>query len=103
MCPLAVACNANSRVFENRLRSSPCSYVNLHSTEYPAGVIRGQLMWMNDMAMAPAEAPMAAEAQGGDMAAAIEAPAGAPGSSATTASFNAAVMLAAAVMAALML
>ncbi|KAI3431383.1 hypothetical protein D9Q98_004437 [Chlorella vulgaris] len=86
-----------------RFESGMNFYVNLHSTEYPAGVIRGQLTWMNDMAMAPAEAPMAAEAQGGDIAAAIEAPAGAPGSSATTASFNAAVMLAAAVMAALML
>ncbi len=55
-------------------------------------MIRGQLMWMNDMAMAPAEAPMAAD-EG------MEAPAGAPGSSATTASFNAAVMLAAALLA----
>lgn len=38
-------------------RPLPCSYVNLHTTEFPSGVIRSQVMWKGVATSVPAEAP----------------------------------------------
>src|SRR4051794_1311560 len=57
---VAKGCTKPDAALMARIMQTPTDfYVNVHSTEFPAGALRGQLMTLTDVAAAPAPAPPA--------------------------------------------